>query len=39
MGGMRVSRLILRRLINKRKVSEKLRMDGQIMNGQTGVCE
>lgn len=27
MGGMRVSRLILRRLINKRKVSEKLRMD------------
>lgn len=26
MGGMRVSRLILRRLINKRKVSEKLRM-------------
>lgn len=39
MGKTRVSRLILRWLINKHKVFEKLRMDGQIMDGQTGVCE
>lgn len=39
MGKTRVSGLRFRRVINKRKVSEKLRMDGQIMDGQTGVCE